>query len=176
MFAGQDEDCIGLFETLRKYPLVAVVRRVATKPYIVPGINNHCTIEPNSLIMVPVHALHHDAEHFPEPEEFQPHRFPGQLSSAYMPHGSGPQSYIGKHFVELEAKLIVAMLVSRYEVHLDSSNPGTSPDSLDPKSFAGVRLKVVNRSDVREPRMYTSLQQLHKDNNERAGDRKFMFF
>nr|AWD92942.1 CYP3323A1 [Aphis gossypii] len=165
-----------LKETLRKYPLVAVVRRVATKPYIVPGTNNRCTIEPNSLVVVPVHALHHDAEHFPEPEEFQPHRFPGQLSSAYMPHGSGPQSYIGKHFVELEAKLIVAMLVSRYEVHLDSSNPGTSPDSLNPKSFAGVRLKVVNRSGVREPRMYTSLQQLHKDNNERAGDRKFMFF
>lgn len=79
--------------------------------------------------------------------------------------------FTGKHFVELEAKLIVAMLVSRYEVHLDSSNPGTPPDSLDPRSFAGVRLKVVNRSGVRESRMYTSLQQLHNGNNE-----KFMFF
>jgi len=165
-----------LKETLRKYPLAAVVCRVATKPYVVPGTSGRGTIEPGSLIMVPVYALHHDAEHFPEPKEFQPHRFPGQLSSAYMPHGSGPQSYIGKHFVELEAKLIIAMLVSRYEVHLDTNKPCTSPDSLDPKSFAGVRLIVANRSNVREPKMYTSLRQLHNSSDVNAGGRKFLFF
>nr|UOW66139.1 cytochrome P450 6UN1 [Rhopalosiphum padi] len=165
-----------LKETLRKYPLAAVVRRVATKPYVVPETSGRGTIEPDSLIIVPVHALHHDAEHFPEPEEFQPHRFPGQLSSAYMPHGSGPQSYIGKHFVELEAKLIIATLVSRYEVHLERDKPGISPDSLNPRSFAGVRVTVANRSGVREPKMYTSLRQLHNSNDENASGRKFLFF
>ncbi|XP_025205656.1 cytochrome P450 6a8-like [Melanaphis sacchari] len=165
-----------LKETLRKYPLVTVVCRMTTKSYVVPGTSGNGTIEPNTLIVVPVHALHHDAEHFSEPENFQPHRFPGQMSSAYMPYGSGSQSYIGKHFVELEAKLIVAMLVSRYEVHLDKDNPCTSPDSLDPRSFAGVRVTVVNRSGVREARMYTSLRQLHNDVVKNASDRKFLFF
>jgi len=89
------------------------VRRVATKPYVVPGTGGRGTIEPDSLIVVPVHELHHDAEHFPEPEKFQPHRFPGQLSSAYMPHGSGPQSYIGKYAKQYRTKF--------YDLLLDSS-------------------------------------------------------
>ncbi|XP_022163875.1 cytochrome P450 6k1-like [Myzus persicae] len=165
-----------LKETLRKYPLATAVRRVATKPYVVPGTGGRGTIEPDSLIVVPVHALHHDAEHFPEPEKFQPQRFPGQLSSAYMPHGSGPQSYIGKHFVELEAKLVLAMLVSRYEVIVDSTKPGTSPDPLEPRSFGGVRMTIANRSGVRESTMCASLRRFHMGDNENAGDRKFLFF
>lgn len=74
-----------------------VVRRVTTKPYVVPNSGGRVTLEPGSLILVPVHALHHDGAHFAAPEAFQPQRFPGQLSAAYMPYGSGPQSYIGEY-------------------------------------------------------------------------------
>lgn len=82
-------------ETLRKYPLKAVVRRVTTKPYTVPN-SNDITLDAGTLIVVPVHAFHHDSRYFASPEKFQPNRFPGQLSSAYIPYGSGPQSYIGE--------------------------------------------------------------------------------
>lgn len=75
--------------------MAAVVRRVTTEPYAVPD-GGGVTLEPGTLTVVPVHAYHHDARHFAAPEAFQPHRFPGQLSSAYMPFGSGPRSYIGE--------------------------------------------------------------------------------
>jgi len=82
----------------------------------------------------------------------------------------------GKHFVELEAKLVIAMLMSRYEVHVDSAKPGSPPDPLDPKSFEGVRMTVANRSSVREWTMSASLRQFHMSNDANAGDRKFLFF
>lgn len=83
-------------ETLRKYPLAAVVRRMTTEPYVLPD-GGSATLEPGTLTVVPVHAFHHDFAHFAAPETFQPNRFPGELESpAYMPYGTGPQSYIGK--------------------------------------------------------------------------------
>jgi len=82
----------------------------------------------------------------------------------------------GKHFVELEAKLVIAMLMSRYEVHADNAKPGSPPDPLDPKSFEGVRMTVANRSSVRESTMGASLRKFHMNNDVNAGDRKFLFF
>lgn len=82
-------------ETLRKYPLKATIRRVTTKPYTVPN-GDGVTLEPGTMVIVPVHALHHDRKHFAAPETFQPNRFPGEMTSAYIPYGSGPQSYIGE--------------------------------------------------------------------------------
>lgn len=73
-----------------------------------------------------------------------------------------------KHFVGLEAKLIVAMLVSRYEVHVEGGG-GTALDPYDPASFAGVRLTVINRNEVRETSICASLRRLDQD-------KKFLFF
>lgn len=161
-----------LRETLRKYPLMAAVRRVTTKPYIVPD-DSGVTLETGTMTVIPVHALHYDSRYFTAPEMFQPNRFPEQLSSAYIPYGSGPQSYIGKHFIGLEAKLIVAMLLFRYEVHVDSVEPGRFPDPFDLTSYAGIRVKVTNRSGVGESTMGASLQRLqHGESN----DKKFLFF
>jgi len=74
---------------------MAAVRRVTTKPYIVPD-GSGVTLEAGTMTVVPVHALHYDSRHFTVPEIFQPKRFPEQLSSAYIPYGSGPRSYIGE--------------------------------------------------------------------------------
>jgi len=81
--------------------------------------------------------------------------------------------FSGKHFIGLEAKLIVAMLVSRYEVHVDSVEPGRFPDPFDLTSYAGVRVKVTNRSGVRESTMSESLQRLQ---HSEINDKKFLFF
>lgn len=81
--------------------------------------------------------------------------------------------FSGKHFVGLEAKLILAMLVSRYEVHIDNNDPGRSPDPFDMTSFASVRMKVLNRSDARDSVLGASLRQLSSDE---TGDKKFLFF
>jgi hypothetical protein len=85
----------------------------------------------------------------------------------------GPQRntfVAGKHFVAVEVKLIIAMLVSRYAIHVDSDEPGRSPDPFDRTSFAGVRVKLTNHNGVKEPAMYESLRKCHR------GNKKFLLF
>lgn len=81
--------------------MATTVRRVTTRPYAVPeacggGGGGRVTLEPGTVTVVPVYSVHNDRRYFDDPETFRPHRFPEQLSSAYMPHGSGPRSYISK--------------------------------------------------------------------------------
>lgn len=81
--------------------MATTVRRVTTRPYAVPeagggGGGGRVTLEPGTVTVVPVYSIHNDRRYFDHPETFRPHRFPEQLSSAYMPHGSGPRSYISK--------------------------------------------------------------------------------
>ncbi|XP_050522629.1 probable cytochrome P450 6a18 [Daktulosphaira vitifoliae] len=152
-----------IHETLRKYPLMPVIRCIVTKPYSIQTKQKTLTIEPGVVTLIPVHAYHHDKIHFTNPETFHPNRFPGQLSSAYIPYGSGPQSYIGKHFIGLEAKMIVAILLSKYEFTVDKRNPGKAPNPFDKSSFSEFRVQLSSRM-ARNCVMEQSLQELSKKN------------
>lgn len=76
----------------------------------------------------------------------------------------------GKHFVVVEAKLILAMMVSQYAVHVDSEDLGRVPDPFDRASFAGVRVRLTNRKGVKGPVMCESSAKF------RGGDKKFLLF
>nr|BAH72220.1 ACYPI000761 [Acyrthosiphon pisum] len=60
-------------ETLRKYPLLFALFRVATKTYRVP--NDSLIIEKGQKIIIPTFSLHFDPRYFSDPEVFNPERF-----------------------------------------------------------------------------------------------------
>ena len=60
-------------ETLRKYPVVTILNRECTKEYTIPGTN--VIIDKGTAVIIPVLALHRNAEFYPEPEKFIPERF-----------------------------------------------------------------------------------------------------
>lgn len=60
-------------ETLRKYPIVALLRRECEKAYKVP--NTDIVLEKGMIVSVPVMGIHHDPEIYPDPEKFKPERF-----------------------------------------------------------------------------------------------------
>lgn len=64
---------IFLIETLRKHPVAGTATRIATKDYKMP--NNNFIIPKGMRIYIPIFAIHHDEEYYPEPEEFIPERF-----------------------------------------------------------------------------------------------------
>lgn len=114
------EQCVN--ETLRKYPVVSSLQRTPIKDYQIP--NTTIVIPKNQPVMIPVHAIHHDPDIYPNPEKFDPDRFtPEEVEKrhpfAWLPFGEGPRICIGMRFGVVETKLGLAKLLINYKFSLD---------------------------------------------------------
>jgi len=138
-------------ETLRKYPPVTVLNRECTKDYPIPGTN--VIIEKGTPVIIPVEAIHHDPQYFPEPDRFDPERFSEEAKSGrhrfvYLPFGEGPRICIGMRFGLMQTKVGLISVLSNYEVSVCEKT--SIPLKKDPKQFinipaAGIWLQIRNR-------------------------------
>lgn len=132
-------------ETLRLYPPASFISRTAQAPDELCGRE----IRKKDTVMLPIYALQRNEQLWPEPNAFKPDRFAKGAKYdrfAWLPFGDGPRVCIGAHFAMVEAQIILASLISRYQfVPIEGKEP--TPEmvlTLRPKG--GVWLKVVPRS------------------------------
>ena len=124
-------------ESLRIYPPAVAIDREAVEDYDLIGTN--VMIEKGTQVLVPVYALHHSEQFYPEPEKFNPDRFlpenRDQLTPyTYLPFGAGPRNCVGMRFALLEAKLLIAKLILTYNFnHTDKTD-------YPPKFTGGIGL------------------------------------
>ncbi|XP_077484869.1 cytochrome P450 3A31-like [Amblyomma americanum] len=97
-------------ESLRMYPPVPRLERAPCQDYIFgdTGIK----VNKDDIVTVPVYALHHDPQYFPDPLTFNPERFNEQNMASiqpytYLPFGAGPRNCIATHFALHTVKLCV---------------------------------------------------------------------
>lgn len=127
-------------EALRLYPVAYFQDRAAAADLQFGGV----TIEAGTRILISPWVMHRDARSFPEPLRFQPERFlPENRRSipkyAFVPFGGGPKICVGNHFALLEASLILATIVGRFELApLDTYTHLIDPALLDPRGTLGV--------------------------------------
>lgn len=103
-------------ETLRMYPPVAQLLRVATQPYHVETMN--FTLDKGRMVMIPTYSIHHDPTIYPNPERFDPDRFSPEAvharhTHAFLPFGDGPRNCIGMRFGLLEVKFGIVQMLSK---------------------------------------------------------------
>lgn len=84
-------------ESLRITPPVPLIGRELTEPTILQGVK----VPAGTTINIPVYAMHHADDVFPEPEKFRPERFTLEEIQkrnpyAYIPFSAGPRNCIGK--------------------------------------------------------------------------------
>ena len=132
-------------ETLRLYPPAPVTSRTTVKPMTLGGV----TIPANSVIILPIYAVHHHCGLWDQPELFDPARFEADRAKArhryaFMPFGIGPRICIGSAFAMLEATAILAVLVRA----LDFAAAGPAPApmarlTLRPKTPVKLRVSAA---------------------------------
>ncbi|XP_061401504.1 cytochrome P450 6a9-like isoform X1 [Musca vetustissima] len=138
-----------LSETLRIYPVLPNLIRLTKNDYQVP--NTQHILEKGIMTVIPVHAIHHDPEYYPDPEEFRPTRFTSdeclkRHPSTYLPFGDGPRNCIGLRFGKMQTKVGLVSLLRNYR--FECSPLTEIPLEMDKKNFLaspknGLYLKVV---------------------------------
>lgn len=135
-------------ESLRLYPPAARLERVAKETVKINGI----TIPKDMMVMIPVYALHRDAELWPEPEEFNPDRFSKKNKQninpyAYLPFGVGPRNCLGMRFALVMVKLALVEVLQNYSFSVCEETE--IPLQMNPQGMTGplrpIKLKLVTR-------------------------------
>ncbi|CAG2178521.1 unnamed protein product, partial [Oppiella nova] len=106
-------------ETLRNYPPLLRLEREAMEDIMLG--NTGVKIEKGVIAEIPVYAIHHDSDHYPDPFTFNPDRFLPQNRDhiqpyTYLPFGSGPRNCIAMRFALLEVKLALAKMSQQFRV------------------------------------------------------------
>jgi cytochrome P450 len=103
-------------ETMRRYPPLPVIPRVALQPFEWQGYR----IPAKSMVVIsPIHT-HHMPEWWNEPTRFDPERFSPPRAEdqrhthAWIPFGGGAHLCLGMHFADVQIKSIMHQLVQRY--------------------------------------------------------------
>ncbi|XP_051154633.1 cytochrome P450 6k1-like [Leptopilina boulardi] len=138
-----------LSETLRLYPILPYLDRVALNDYKIPETN--LQIEKGTVIIVPMVGLHRDEKYFSNPNIYDPERFSEENKKSltpcvYMPFGEGPHICIGQRLGLLQSKLGIIHIISKYEISIDTEKTSV-PIKLDPKavltaSIGGIYLNL----------------------------------
>jgi len=107
-----------LDESLRLFPPAWVLGRRAIDEDVIDGFY----IPANTVIAICIYTLHRHPNFWDQPDMFIPERFsPENIKRhhkfAYIPFGAGPRQCIGNNFGLMEAALVMACVLQRFELH-----------------------------------------------------------
>jgi enediyne biosynthesis protein E7 len=110
-----------------------------------------------AYVLVFPYVTHRHPAFWERPGAFDPERFSAQLSAgrhrfAYFPFGGGPRLCLGNQFAFYEAQLILATILSRYQLRL---LPGTvvTPEPLVTLRPRGDLLMTIHRTLEKKQRL-----------------------
>ncbi len=108
-------------------------------------------IRKGSIVFFAPYATHRHPSFWRDPERFDPDRFLPSAKKerpryAYLPFSGGPRVCIGNHFAEMEARMILAAIVQRFDLILDESTRVDYDPSVTLRPKQGLHLRVRPRS------------------------------
>ena len=140
-------------ETLRIYPVAMLTfPRVAQEQTEILGHR----IEPGTVVNGCIYLVHQREDLYPQPKQFRPERFLERQFSAYefMPFGGGARRCLGEALAIFEMKLVLATILSRYQLQLVDSQPEIPRRrgvTLAPAK--GVKMMVTGKRVRQEPQL-----------------------
>ncbi|XP_025113229.1 cytochrome P450 3A24-like [Pomacea canaliculata] len=135
-----------IMETLRMYPPLNSVNRMASEEVTIKGI----TIPKGAGVMIPIANVMKDPEYFPEPDKFDPERFyEGSVNPvSFLAFGYGPRLCIGMRLALLEMKIAMVHVLRKVKfVKTDDlqENLRTKPGSFISFPAQVIAVKAILR-------------------------------
>jgi cytochrome P450 len=138
-------------ETLRIYPVAFIAfLRFAKSPIEVMGHQ----FDTEELLAPNIYLTHHREDIYPEPKQFKPERFLERQYSPYefLPFGGGNRRCIGYALALLEMKLVLATVLTNWDLSLKSDRPilpkrrgaTIAPNNGVPLTLNGRRSRTKN--------------------------------
>jgi cytochrome P450 len=134
-------------ETMRLYPPIWMLIRVAAKPDTIDGKE----IRPGDRIALFAYGAHHNAKFWETPEAFVPERWLGEAAKkripyTYLPFGGGKRSCIGGAMSQVENTLALSILLRRFRPeYVGTEPPGISATvTLTPKGGLPFRIRALS--------------------------------
>lgn len=109
-------------ETLRMYPVIPVIfPRLTKSPVKIAGY----LFDAETTLMPSIYLVHYREDLYPSAQQFKPERFlERQYSpSEYLPFGGGSRRCLGYALAQLEMKLVLATVLSKYQLALAEDKP-----------------------------------------------------
>ncbi|WP_373526103.1 cytochrome P450 [Nostoc sp.] len=143
-------------ETLRLYPVaISALNRLVKSPLQIGEYN----FEPGTMLIPSIYLTHHREDLYPESKQFKPERFLERQFSPYeyLPFGGGNRRCIGMAFAMFEMKLVLATVLSHWQMELADSKP-VQPvrKGIIFSPAGGVQMVVKGKRKQNQPMLQTS--------------------
>lgn len=133
-------------ECLRLYPPITFIPRVAAENTVINGRR----IKKGAMVMIAPWTIHRHHDYWENPhmfdaERFMPDREKEIKPNTYMPFGLGPRVCVGANFATIEATLILARLIQRYDFKLEEGQTVRPVARLTTRPADQIQIVVKQR-------------------------------
>ncbi|XP_048770388.2 cytochrome P450 4F2-like [Ostrea edulis] len=135
-----------LREVMRMHSPVPVIARHLTKPVVIEGVE----IPAGFVIDIPIHAVNHHPDVWPDHMEFKPERFEDEAKLSrdpfsYFPFSAGSRNCIGQNFAMNEQKVVIGSMLKRFKVSLVEGHVYEEFPDVVMRSKYGIKINLEER-------------------------------
>jgi len=128
-------------ESARLYPPIWAMERHAIDEDEIAGFH----IPKGSGVIISPYTLHRHPDFWERPDEFLPERFEKRDHPAYYPFGSGPRFCIGSEFALAEARVILPMILRRFDLQAVPGQSGKAEPAITLRLKDGFQVMLRER-------------------------------
>jgi cytochrome P450 len=137
-------------EAMRLFPAAPIVLRRSDHGAQVHLNGQTYEIEPGAMLINVIRNIHRHPDHWDNPESFDPDRFEPEHSQkrhrlAFMPFGAGSRMCIGNNLAQMEAVLILASVIQKFDLTLEPNQRIEEEFAVTLRPKYGLQMRLHQR-------------------------------